>query len=991
MPHSSPAPRTCSACGNVSSGEDRFCPKCGTTLTGLTPAEHLEISQAPTVATPSGAGVTAPSPAGTAPPLSADSLEEQLRAALSPSFLLVRKLGEGGMGAVFLARDPALKRNVVVKVLSPALAIDESARRRFEREAESAAAVAHPNVVSIFQVGELPRSGTSYFVMQYVEGQTLEAACPLGAPVPVARAKRIVGEIASALAAAHARGLVHRDIKPANVMLEVDTDRVVVLDFGISAAVSPERQAQGGTKLTQQGTSIGTPQYMSPEQAAGESVTDRSDVYSLGLVAFELLAGKAVFEERTPMALLAAHIHREPTKIATLRAELEPAFADLVDRCLLKEPEKRPAAADVARMLVPPAQPRIEWPPPGLESAHGRGWVVTKRAVWTAISAGAAFGLLLLQPAIGTAAWTHGETSWLWRLLWAPQLVFEYTMVRPVVCLRYREVGAICPRPPVDALPLWLFAITVAVLLAAVGLAAVVAGTVRLGVALRVARRAGYPWHVFRAVAWDSGPDTEALLNARGPYALAAEAERDELQRRRRLAQWWLVSGAAITAALPLLWWLGVSVIGDAGVRWVTAGEVLLALAPLAAGLVGRAVALRPERRLRRRFRRARRSSGTATSIALTLVDGWLAAAGGRAPPARRRTLLPALGLPLLMASLAVLGVLPILLGVHGWALWYGPTLRGEMESWLTLQSYPDNSWQAIDSMLAIQIARIPAASREAGRVAKAGAVQHPNVRPVVDDAVFAAVRDDTSWTWLPRWRETVAQVSARTPREWDRTPRIAVGEEVVGDRYHSHVELATAAAELAFLAGDTQTARQRIREALLVGRYTLREAEPLGRGGDDAGLVGRALLVHYRMLLMLLGDTVGERLTLPTLQRLWIYTAAHQALYALTPHTLMADPDSPPGERGVADQRVAPGVRKVLARGAVVGLCFNGREMLFGMSSRRRALIERVAASALDLPTVGPDVRALAADYDRKAGTRRSILGLPARLRWCGDAGAVR
>src|SRR3989338_3612952 len=147
------------------------------------------------------------------------------------------------MGTVFLARDPALKRSVAVKVLSPSLAHDPNARRRFEREAEAAAAVSHPNVVSIYQVGRLARSGTSYFVMQYVQGRGLEDLLKAHGPLPEAKARRIVGEGASALATAHARGQVHRDIKPANILVEQDTERVVVLDFGISAAIGPARRA----------------------------------------------------------------------------------------------------------------------------------------------------------------------------------------------------------------------------------------------------------------------------------------------------------------------------------------------------------------------------------------------------------------------------------------------------------------------------------------------------------------------------------------------------------------------------------------------------------------------------------------------------------------------------------------------------------------------------------------------------------------------------
>ena len=763
-----------------------------------------------------------------------DALSAELREALAPGLMLVRPLGQGGMGTVFLARDPALKRNVVVKVLSPALAADEHARRRFEREAEAAAAVSHPHVVSVYQVGELPRSGTSYFVMQYVEGQTLEAACPLGTPVPVARAKRIVGEVASALSAAHARGLVHRDIKPANVMLEAESDRVIVLDFGISAAVSPERQAQSGTKLTQQGTSIGTPQYMSPEQAAGEDVTDRSDVYSLGLIAFELLTGKAVFEERTPMALLAAHIHREPAKIGTLLPDLEPAFADLVDRCLAKAPGERPAAADIARMLVPSVQPRIEWPPPGLEPVHGRGWRLTRHAIWTAGAAAAVFVLLYLQPVIATGAWTRGETSWLWRFLWAPQLAFEETFNRPVICRLWMESGEACPGALVDALPLWLFAMTVIVALAAVGMLAVLLGAVRLARVLRSGARAGYPWPVLLQVAWDGGPDTVALLNGLGPYALVSEVERELLLLRRRFAQRWAIGGAALTAAVPLLWLLGVAVVGDARAHWLTAGELLLAVSPLALGLVWRAVLLGPERLLRRRARRTTRRAGEPVRVPPALVEGWLGAGAGIAATRLPTRLVVAHGVPAIVALVAAIGVLPILIGVHAVALWYGPTLRGEAETWLRYQMDlgVGDSWSALDYRLAREISRMPDVGREVGRVVRVGTVSDTGrMRRTVETfgnfiwgppPGIDELRRDPAWSWMPAWRNTVAQAVEREGPGGDTLPRILV--EMKPGPSMSGVHTALAAAALAVEAGDTRAARQRVREALVVGRYRLRE-----------------------------------------------------------------------------------------------------------------------------------------------------------------------
>ena len=301
-----------------------------------------------------------------------DALTEELRDSLAPDFLVLRSIGQGGMGTVFLAQEPALKRQVVVKVLNVELSHDLAARKRFMREAEAAAAVAHPNVVKVFRVGKLPSSGAAYMVMEYIDGVTLAEEFPEDSPVLENKARTVVGEIASALAAAHDRGLIHRDIKPANVMIDRETGRSVVLDFGISA-VMPSRLSGDDTKLTAQGVSIGTPQTMSPEQAAGEDVTDRSDVYSLGVVAFELVTGKRLFNANSAMALLAAHIKDEPPKTRSLRPDLDPSFADLIDRCLSKSPTDRPSARSLEQALMPNARIGVEWPPPGLDRLQGAG------------------------------------------------------------------------------------------------------------------------------------------------------------------------------------------------------------------------------------------------------------------------------------------------------------------------------------------------------------------------------------------------------------------------------------------------------------------------------------------------------------------------------------------------------------------------------------------------------------------------------------------
>jgi len=414
--------RTCNSCGHVSEGDDRFCPKCGTTLPGLTPVEEAEIAQAPTVIThrsgetpaagvsgSAGAAAVAPGasaaggagsafgPGSTLPeaPDAPDALEEPLRAALSPSFLLVRKLGQGGMASVWLAREPALRRLVAVKVLAPQLALDPHARARFEREAQAVAGLSHPNVLGIYGLGELG-DGTPYFVMQYVSGKSLAARLEEEGPLDPDEARRITGEVAGALAAAHAKGIIHRDIKPANILYDDEAGRALVSDFGIAAVrTTGTGDAAASTKLTGTGMMVGTPQYMSPEQMLAEPVTEKTDVYALGLLGYELAAGHGPFRATTPQELIAAHLRDVPRPLAELREEVDPEFAGLVAACLAKEAPKRPTAAEVAKRLAPGGGVTLEWPPPGLDVLHGalRRW---SARLWmgTALLVVAAIGFL---------------------------------------------------------------------------------------------------------------------------------------------------------------------------------------------------------------------------------------------------------------------------------------------------------------------------------------------------------------------------------------------------------------------------------------------------------------------------------------------------------------------------------------------------------------------------------------------------------------------
>src|SRR5438046_5210223 len=216
------------------------------------------------------------------------SLAGRLIQALGSSYTVEGELGRGGMGVVYQARDERLKRQVAIKVLPPELAFREEIRIRFLREAETAARLSHPHIVPIHSVGEGP-DGLVYFVMAYVDGESLAARLKRRGRLPAEEARRVMIETADALGAAHAVGIIHRDVKPDNILLEGSRGRVVVTDFGIAKALS---STTGSATLTATGVAIGTPHYMSPEQAAGDREIDgRSDLYSLGVVGYQMLAG----------------------------------------------------------------------------------------------------------------------------------------------------------------------------------------------------------------------------------------------------------------------------------------------------------------------------------------------------------------------------------------------------------------------------------------------------------------------------------------------------------------------------------------------------------------------------------------------------------------------------------------------------------------------------------------------------------------------------
>jgi serine/threonine protein kinase len=265
-------------------------------------------------------------------------------------------LGEGGMASVYLAYDSALDRQVAIKTLHTELGREQSFRERFRREAQAVAKLQHTNIVSVFDTGEDELGGAlmPYIVMEYVEGQPLGSVLAADihshGAMPADKALKVTADVLAALETSHEMGLVHRDIKPGNVMM---TKRgiVKVMDFGIARAMQ-----SGVTSMTQTGMVVGTPQYLSPEQALGRGVDARSDLYSVGIMLFQLLTGRIPFDADSPLAIAYAHVQEEPVAPSSINRSVTPAMDALVARALKKNPNERfPSAAamrdEVARVL----------------------------------------------------------------------------------------------------------------------------------------------------------------------------------------------------------------------------------------------------------------------------------------------------------------------------------------------------------------------------------------------------------------------------------------------------------------------------------------------------------------------------------------------------------------------------------------------------------------------------------------------------------------
>jgi len=263
------------------------------------------------------------------------------------TFDIVRVVGRGGMGVVLHAYDPSLQRDVALKILDPNLGSNVTARQRFTREARAAAAVSHENIVAVHLVDEDPKSGLPFFVMQLVAGESLEQRLRRVGKLPFQDVVRLAAQAAAGLSAAHASGLIHRDIKPGNMLLESPDDRLKLTDFGLARAAEDLR-------LTKTGFVSGTPLYMAPEQAKGDEADHRADLFSLGVVLYEALAGKPPFEGKTPLAVLRRVADEPHVALNKYSPDVPKWFEDVIDRLLSKNPDDRYAsAAELAAELAP--------------------------------------------------------------------------------------------------------------------------------------------------------------------------------------------------------------------------------------------------------------------------------------------------------------------------------------------------------------------------------------------------------------------------------------------------------------------------------------------------------------------------------------------------------------------------------------------------------------------------------------------------------------
>lgn len=326
----------CPKCDTTLPDDAGFCLRCGASITGAPSA-----------------------------PVPVDPIRAALERALSVQYEIGRLLGRGGMGAVYWGREKALERDVAIKVLPPgATEMSPDSRERFRREARTAAQLTHSNIVPLYTFGET--DGLAFFVMGFVRGESLASRMKREGRLPFTDVIRILGQLADALDYAHRKGIVHRDVKPDNVMLDDESGRPMLTDFGIAKGEA------GGEALTRTGMIVGTPAYMSPEQASGERHIDgRSDLYALGVLGYEMLAGRAPFEGGSVQELLMQHIAQVPVPLKAVVRDAPEGVAAAVMRCLEKDPARRFPDGSALRFALETQSDSVDLLPEDLRGMRG--------------------------------------------------------------------------------------------------------------------------------------------------------------------------------------------------------------------------------------------------------------------------------------------------------------------------------------------------------------------------------------------------------------------------------------------------------------------------------------------------------------------------------------------------------------------------------------------------------------------------------------------
>ena len=366
----------CVACGIDLANGVRFCSSCGAPVDDTDDVATIDFSTVtsplpPSQKTPSRKGSRPPSSSSSRPPSSADYLINEGRflpgRLIAGRYRIIALLGKGGMGEVYRADDLTLGQQVAVKFLPDEAASDEGLLERFRNEVRMARRVSHPNVCRVYDVGEV--DGQTFYTMEYVDGEDLSSLLRRIGRLPQDKAIEIARQLCAGLAAAHTKGVLHRDLKPANIMLD-GRGQAVIMDFGLAGISDDIRGAE---------IRSGTPAYMAPEQLAGQEVSPRSDLYSLGLVLYEVFTGKRAFEkvgERTA-AVLHGHADRTPSRPSSVVKDLDPAVEKVILRCMESSPTARPANALAVAAALPGGDPLAaalaagETPSPQLVAASG--------------------------------------------------------------------------------------------------------------------------------------------------------------------------------------------------------------------------------------------------------------------------------------------------------------------------------------------------------------------------------------------------------------------------------------------------------------------------------------------------------------------------------------------------------------------------------------------------------------------------------------------